>query len=76
LHERELLDALAAAEKGREGPSLEALAGLRAENASMRSQLDAEHQENRMLSAKLKMATRVADLIFKMRSGQREMTAP
>jgi len=75
-HERELLDALATAEKGRDGPSLEVFAGLRAENAALRSRLDAEHQENRTLSAKLKMATRVADLIFKMRAGQEQVSAP
>ncbi|OFV86833.1 MAG: hypothetical protein A3J75_05690 [Acidobacteria bacterium RBG_16_68_9] len=76
LRERALLDAVATAENGRAGPSVAALVDLRAENAALRSRLDGEYQENRMLSAKLKMATRVADLIFRMRGSQPQVPTP
>lgn len=46
----------------------EQVMGLRAENQALQSTLDAEHRTNRELAAKLEVATRVADLIFKMRA--------
>jgi hypothetical protein len=41
---------------------------LEAENRALQASLDAEHERNVELAAKLEVATRVADLIFKMRS--------
>jgi len=40
---------------------------LESENLALQSSLDAEHDRNVELAAKLEVATRVADLIFKMR---------
>jgi hypothetical protein len=40
---------------------------LEAENTRLRSQLDTERRQNARLMAKLKVASRVADLVFKMR---------
>ena len=40
---------------------------LESENMALQSSLDAEHERNVELAAKLEVATRVADLIFKMR---------
>ncbi len=40
---------------------------LAAENIALQSSLDSEHERNVELAAKLEVATRVADLIFKMR---------
>jgi hypothetical protein len=42
---------------------------LRSENSALQLRLDEEHQRNRDLSAKLQLATRVTDLIYKMQSG-------
>ncbi len=46
------------------------LANVQAENAALRSRLDEEHQRTEELGAKLKMALRVTDLIFKMQAQQ------
>lgn len=43
---------------------------IRAENAALRSRLDEEHHRTEELAAKLKLATRVTDLIFKMQAQQ------
>lgn len=40
---------------------------LESENRALQASLDAEHERNVELAAKLEVATRVADLIFKMR---------
>lgn len=66
--EAELRTALERAEGG-DGVSLaDSVASLRAENAALQRRLDQEHQQNRELSSKLKLAGRVTDLIFKMQS--------
>jgi hypothetical protein len=44
------------------------VSGLRSENSALQMRLDEEHQRNRELSAKLQLATRVTDLIYKMQS--------
>ncbi|MBI4515885.1 MAG: hypothetical protein HY699_08735 [Deltaproteobacteria bacterium] len=49
-----------------------AMEEARAENAELRQQVAAMVRNNEELNAKLKTAQRVADLIFKMRSGQVE----
>jgi chromosome segregation ATPase len=55
--------------EGSEGVSLaDSVTSLRAENAALQRRLDQEHQQNRELSSKLKLAGRVTDLIFKMQS--------
>ena len=46
------------------------VASMRAENASLRAQLDEEHQQTEALTRKLKVASRVTDLIFKMQAQQ------
>lgn len=66
--EAELRTALEKAE-GSDGVSLaDSVTSLRAENAALQRRLDQEHQQNRELSSKLKLAGRVTDLIFKMQS--------
>jgi hypothetical protein len=45
------------------------VAGLRSENSALQMRLDQEHRQNRDLSSKLQLATRVTDLIFKMQTG-------
>jgi len=66
--EAELRTALQKAE-GSDGVSLaDSVTSLRAENAALQRRLDQEHQQNRELSSKLKLAGRVTDLIFKMQS--------
>ncbi len=42
---------------------------LRNENTTLQQQLDAQRQHNQELSAKLRVASRVTDLIFKLRAG-------
>jgi len=44
------------------------LTNTRAENAALRARLDEEHRRTEELAAKLKVATRVTDLIFKMQA--------
>ncbi len=54
--------------QGAEGGGLtDRVRDLETENLALQSTLDAEHQRNVDLAAKLEVATRVADLIFKMR---------
>ena len=43
---------------------------VRDENAALRTRLDEEHQRTEDLAAKLRVATRVTDLIFKMQAQQ------
>jgi hypothetical protein len=45
----------------------ESMTNLRSENSALQMRLDEEHQRNRELIAKLQLATRVTDLIFRMR---------
>jgi hypothetical protein len=47
----------------------DAMSNLRSENSALQMRLDEEHQRNRDLAAKLQLATRVTDLIFRMRQG-------
>jgi hypothetical protein len=72
--ENELREALAAAQSGADDPPLALVADLRAENEALRARLEEEHQRNRVLSGKLKMASRVADMIFKVQMGQQVAT--
>jgi predicted RNase H-like nuclease (RuvC/YqgF family) len=44
------------------------LSSIRAENSALRARLDEEHRRTEELAAKLKVATRVTDLIFKMQA--------
>lgn len=53
---------------GGSGPLVDQVSDLEAENRALQASLDAEHERNVELAAKLEVATRVADLIFKMRS--------
>lgn len=67
--EGELRTALEQAQ-GTDAVSLaDAVAGLRSENSALQMRLDQEHRQNRDLSSKLQLATRVTDLIFKMQTG-------
>jgi predicted RNase H-like nuclease (RuvC/YqgF family) len=47
------------------------LTEIRAENDALRARLDEEHRRTEELAGKLKVATRVTDLIFKMRAQPR-----
>jgi DNA repair exonuclease SbcCD ATPase subunit len=53
-----------------DGAGPKELASIRAENTALRERLDEEHRRTEQLSSKLKLATRVTDLIFKMQSQQ------
>jgi predicted RNase H-like nuclease (RuvC/YqgF family) len=44
------------------------LTNIRAENSALRARLDEEHRRTEELAAKLKIASRVTDLIFKMQA--------
>jgi chromosome segregation ATPase len=55
-------------EGGGSGALVDEVNDLEAENRALQASLDAEHERNVELAAKLEVATRVADLIFKMRS--------
>ena len=68
--EKEFRDALAAAQQGGDGGSAVLIADLHAENSALRTRLDEEHQRNIVLAGKLKIASRVAEMIFKTRVGQ------
>ena len=46
------------------------VASVRAENAALRTRLDEEHRHTEELANKLKVASRVTDLIFKMQAQQ------
>jgi hypothetical protein len=46
----------------------DAVTNLRSENSALQTRLDQEHQHNRDLTAKLQLAARVTDLIFKMQT--------
>ncbi len=75
-HEQELRDALSQTQ-GEDAIQLaDAIAGLQIENAALRLRLDEEHRNNGELSAKLNLASRVTDLIFRMqtRDGDRNPT--
>ena len=66
--ERELRETLEH-DQGDDAVSLaDAVSGMRSENVALQRRLDEEHRQNRDLQAKLKTATRVTDLIFKMQS--------
>ncbi len=49
------------------GPLVVQVKDLESENQALQASLDSEHDRNVELAAKLEVATRVADLIFKMR---------
>ena len=66
--ERELRESLEQSQ-GADGVGLaDAVTTLRSENSALQLRLDDEHRRNRDLSAKLHLATRVTDLIFKMQT--------
>ncbi len=52
------------------------LESIRTENATLRARLEEEHRRTADLTAKLKMATRVTDLIFKMQGQQAQPRPP
>lgn len=65
--EQDLRDTLAQVQGGGSEHLTDRMKNLEAENQALQSSLDAEHERNVELAAKLEVATRVADLIFKMR---------
>jgi septal ring factor EnvC (AmiA/AmiB activator) len=67
--EAELQDSLARVQGGDAVSVATEVTSLRSENSALQLRLDEEHQRNRALSAKLQLATRVTDLIYKMQSG-------
>ena len=83
-HTKELEEQLAAAQAataataepaGATAPDGEAGAA-RDENAALRARLDEEHRRTEDLAAKLRVATRVTDLIFKMQAQQAQDQPP
>jgi hypothetical protein len=74
--ETELRDTLARSQ-GSDGPAMaDQVTALRSENSALQARLEDEHQHNRDLSAKLQVATRVTDLIFKMRTAGVQPAGP
>ncbi len=76
--EQELRDTLTATQ-GQDGlPLAESVGNLRAENQALQARLDDQHQRNSELAGKLKIASRVTELIFKMQtaSGASEVAPP
>jgi hypothetical protein len=63
------LEAQLQAAAGR-GAAAGEVATVQAENAALRTRLDEEHRRTEALAAKLQLATRVTDLIFKMQAQQ------
>lgn len=53
-----------------DGVSSTRVAALEAENEALQARIDEAHRQNEQLAAKLQVATRVADLIFKMQAEQ------
>ncbi len=63
--------------QGTDGVSVaDEVTNLRSANSALQMRLDDEHQRNRDLSAKLQLATRVTDLIFKMQSAGVQSARP
>jgi hypothetical protein len=74
--ETELRETLARSQ-GSDGPAIaDQVTALRSENSALQARLEDEHQHNRDLSAKLQVATRVTDLIFKMRTAGTQPPGP
>jgi hypothetical protein len=71
---------LRSALEGSQGPEsvplASAVSDLRARNDALQTRLDDEHRYNSELSAKLNLATRVTDLIFKMRTASSASALP
>lgn len=74
--EAELRDALEASQGPDAAPLSAAVADLRSQNEALQTRLAEEHKNNRELSAKLNLASRVTDLIFKMRSAEARAPFP
>jgi chromosome segregation ATPase len=74
--ETELRNALESSQGPDAVPLATAVSNLRAQNDALQTRLDDEHRHNRELSAKLNLAARVTDLIFKMRSANSAGTLP
>lgn len=79
-HAADLEQQLAAAQADKPAATNQAaapeLASIRTENATLRARLEEEHRRTADLTAKLKMATRVTDLIFKMQGQQAQPRPP
>jgi len=71
--ESDLRETIASLQGEGSGQLTDQVHDLESENLALQSSLDSEHERNVELAAKLEVATRVADLIFKMR---REGPAP
>jgi len=65
--EAELRETITTLQAGGNAGLTEKVQDLESENEALQASLDAEHDRNVELAAKLEVATRVADLIFKMR---------
>jgi hypothetical protein len=74
--ENELRNALEASQGPQAASLATAVSDLRAQNNALQTRLDDEHRENRELSAKLNLAGRVTELIFKMRNANAAVAAP
>jgi chromosome segregation ATPase len=74
--ESELRNALEASQGADAVPLAATISDLRAQNDALQTRLDDEHRHNRELSAKLNLAGRVTDLIFKMRNANAAVAIP
>lgn len=74
--ERELRESLEQSQSTDGVALADAVTTLRSQNSALQLRLDDEHRRNRDLSAKLQLATRVTDLIFRMQTaGAQPMAA-
>ena len=74
--ESELRQAMEQSQGGDAVSVADAVTNLRSENSALQMRLDEEHRRNGDLSAKLQLATRVTDLIFKMQSSGAQAAHP
>ncbi len=74
--ETELRETLTRSQGSQGSAMADQVTALRSENSALQARLEDEHQHNRDLSAKLQVATRVTDLIFKMRTAGAQPAGP
>lgn len=73
--EAELRQTLESTQGGAGGALADTVSGLRTENSALQLRLDEEHQRNAGLHAKLQLAQRVTDLIFRMQNNAAQPVA-
>jgi len=73
--EAELRQTIESSQGAAGGSIADTVSGLRTENSALQLRLDEEHQRNAELNAKLQLAQRVTDLIFRMQNNAAQPVA-